>query len=112
MGTQVVIDIGSAMICFMATCYPALVGANTPTGEFTFEPYKTNKAGYGGTILVFKEQTNEVYAVHRAFNDSRRRQLKKGTEERKTITKGCVNIDDAAYKKLFSCCSRAKLIIK
>lgn len=113
---NVVIELGAALICFMGQCYPALVGDNTPTGQFKFTHYSTTAPGFGGTILVFKENEHEVWGVHKVINvpgQNRRARLKSPTvEDRKNVTAGCVNVDPKVYTKLVRCCSSADVIVR
>lgn len=113
---SVVIELGAALICFMGQCYPALVGDNTPTGEFRFTYYSTETPGFGGTILVFKEGEHEVWGVHKVINvpgQNRKQRLLTGiSDERKSITAGCVNVMPEVYYKLVECCSNSKVIIR
>lgn len=113
---NVVIELGAALICFMGQCYPALVGDSTPTGEYEFTYYSTETPGYGGSILVFKENENEVWGVHKVINvpgQNRKERLSAGTsDERKSITAGCVNVTPEVYYQLIDCCSNSKVIVK
>ncbi len=68
MSLDITVDIGAALICFMSTCYPALVGKDTPAGEYQLTHYTTTVPGYGGNLLVFKENAKYVWAIHRVTN--------------------------------------------
>lgn len=113
---EVVIDLGAAAICFLGSCYPALVGANTPTGAFQLKHYTTDAPGYGGDLLVFKEDDTSVWAIHRVINvpgQNRPERLKKDDpKERRFITAGCINLEPEVYDKLAECCSNSPMIIK
>lgn len=113
--TNVVVDLGMALICFMGSCHPALVGTGTPTGEFRIEHYTTNSRGYGGDVLVFVHDTDRVLAIHRVFRVAGQRRIERLQSDdprlRKNITNGCINVDPAVYDQLVECCSTSKLII-
>jgi hypothetical protein len=100
----------------MSSCHYALVGKNTPTGEFQLMHYTTEAPGYGGDLLVFKENEKEVWAIHRVLDIPGQQRLARlyspYAHHRKDITDGCVNIDPEVYKKLVECCSNSKVIIK
>ena len=114
---MVIVNLATALICFAGNCYPALIGANTPIGEYTIEQRATSSPGYGGDVLMFKEDDKMVYAVHRVitFNASQRRierlQLELPARAR-IITDGCINVMPEVYEKLVDCCSTETLLIK
>jgi hypothetical protein len=113
---EVIVDIGAAVICFMSTCYPALVGKDTPIGEYQLVHYSTDTPGYGGNLLVFKEDDNEVFAIHRVLDipgQNRFRRIRSdNVKDRQTITAGCVNIEPAVFDLLVDCCYASKVTIK
>lgn len=103
----ILINIASAMICFAGSCYPALVGKTTPTGEFSFTRYTTSSF-YGGDILAFHETHDSVYAVHRLIevtNQNRFARIKSDDARDRIVTNGCVNVTNEVYQKLLDCCS-------
>jgi hypothetical protein len=114
--SHIVVDMATAMICFMSSCYPALVGKDTPKGEFQLTHYSTTLPGYGGDLLVFKEGEKDVFAVHRVIDvpgQQRRERIKSSDPQRRiTITAGCVNVAPDVYRKLVDCCSDSKIVIK
>jgi hypothetical protein len=116
MSPQVVVELGTALICFLGQCYPALVGSTTPTGEFQLEHYTTETPGYGGDILVFKEEADSVIAIHRVLNvpgQQRRQRLESSRASHRThVTMGCVNVAPEVFEKLIDCCSSSTLTIK
>lgn len=116
MSFEVMVEVGLATICFLGNCYPALIGAETPKGEFQLQLYKTTLPNYGGDILVFKEQGNDVYAIHRVIDVPGQRRLErlqsKNPKERQMVTLGCINVDQTVYSLLVECCYDSKLIIK
>lgn len=115
MWPDVVVDLGTSVICFLSACYPALTGVNTPTGEFTLQPYSTDIRGYGGDVLVFKETEHVVFAIHRVIaveGQNREQRIKSEDSHDRIITNGCINITPEVYSALFDCCSGSKLIIK
>jgi len=100
--------LSAATICFGGMCYPALVGTQTPVGQFTVIHRPTRLPGYGGDVLVFHEDARYVYAVHRTW--SGREQLY-GTP-RRNITRGCINVQPEVYQRLVTCCNGARLVIR
>ena len=106
----ILVDLAAATICFLNQCYPALVGADTPTGEFQLEQVRTQEAGYGGDVVIFKETGNAVFAIHRVWllnpTQNRLQRLTSGdVSARKTITLGCINVMPDVYDKLVDCCN-------
>lgn len=112
---MVLVNLTAATICFLGQCYPALVGKNTPVGEFQLTPRITQKAGYGGDVLQFLEKEYSVYAIHRVYllNPAQRRaeRLKSDDPADRLITNGCINIDPKVYDKLMECCSHSTLTV-
>ena len=112
---MVTISLGAALICFAGHCYPALVGANTPAGEYQLVRREVNHSGYGGDLLQFKEDEKEVFAIHRVitFNPAQRRieRLRGGSPAWRTITDGCVNVEPEVYEALVNCCANETLTI-
>jgi hypothetical protein len=112
----VVVDIALAIICFASDCYPALVGNDTPVGEFEITHYSTSEPGYGGDILLFHREQNNLFAVHRVIDvpgQQRFARIKSPyAKHRLTVTAGCVNVEPEVYEKLVDCCSNSKVIIK
>ena len=105
-----------ASICFSGSCFPVLVGVNTPTGMFPLSQQQIQAAGYGGDILVYKEDQKYLWAIHRVYtlNPKERRVERlasKQVEQRRGITNGCINIMPDVYQKLVECCSKDVLII-
>jgi len=86
-------------------------------GEYKIVKYKTQAAGYGGDILVFKEDRTSVWAVHRVYtrNPKQRRleRLASGDpNQRRSITDGCINIMPDVYQKLVDCCAGQTMVVK
>jgi hypothetical protein len=113
---DVVVDVAAALICFASTCHPALVGNDTPRGEFTLAPYTIQDPRYGGDLLVFKHDDSGVYAIHRVLDLPGQQRLARlrspYAKHRITITAGCVNVDPEVYGQLMDCCSGSKITIK
>lgn len=117
---MVTVSIALATICFLSDgreeCHPALIGKDTPVGEFQLQLRLVESPGYGGDILQFKEDPTEVYAIHRVWLlrpwEKRDQRLKSKDPRQRRITKGCVNVDPKVYDALVTCCSTDKLVIK
>lgn len=113
---SIVVDISLALICFAGTCHNALVGQDTPRGEFSLAPYSIEDPRYGGDLLVFKHDSSGVYAVHRVVDvvgQQRAARLSSPkAEHRMTITAGCINVSNETYDLLMDCCSNSTISIK
>jgi hypothetical protein len=113
---DVTVDIDSAYVCFDDSCYPALVGRETPKGEFTLTQYSIEDPRYGGDLLVFKVGDEAVYAIHRVLDVPGQQRLARihspYSQHRVMVTNGCVNVTPEVYDKLIACCSKSKVTIK
>lgn len=114
---MVVVSLALASICFAGGCYPALVGSNTPAGTFALSQRETPEPGYGGDLLVYREDDRYVWAIHRVYtlNPGERRidRLASGKpEQRRGVTKGCINVMPEVYRMLVDCCSKDVLVIQ
>lgn len=92
---MITLFLAASLICFDGACYPALAGKSTPVGTFTLERAAAPEHPYGGSILVYQWSGREAYAIHRPFNDERRRLL--ANRSRARVTAGCINVDDSTY---------------
>ena len=116
----VTVSIALAMICFtprdVEKCAPILIGKHTPIGEYVLQQRLTESNGYGGDVLQFKEDENEVYAIHRLWllnpKERRAERIKSPNPLQRIITNGCINVEPEIYKELVDCCSTQRLIIK
>lgn len=114
---MVIVDVALALICFAGQCHHALVGPNTPTGEYQMVHAVTHLPGYGGDVLVFAEDDKMVYAIHRVYTLGRAQHREKrikseNAADRVGVTAGCINISPEVYEQLLDCCSNQTLIIK
>ena len=101
--TAAVVDRDRAEICMESDCRPVLIGKETPRGEYHLQLAKTDEAGYGGDVLVFKQDDTGTYAVHRIWTQKpseKRLERIQQDAERRIITNGCINVDDETYNKL------------
>jgi hypothetical protein len=112
---MIFVNLITASICFLGSCYPALIGVNTPIGVFNVEHRSTTQYGYGGDVLMFKEGDDSIYSIHRiiTFNSSQKRleRIVSNNIKDRTITDGCINVMPDVYEKLVECCSESELII-
>ena len=98
-----VVDLDRAEICMESDCRPVLIGKATPRGEYPLQLAKTDEKGYGGDVLVFKQDDTGAYAVHRIWTQTpseKRLERIQQDAERRIITNGCINVDDETYNKL------------
>jgi hypothetical protein len=113
---DVLVDIAAAVICFAGTCHNALVGNDTPRGEFTLAPYTIQDPRYGGDLLVFKQDRTGVFAVHRVLDVPGQQRLARlsspHAKHRITVTAGCINIAPEVFSELMDCCSTSTIVIK
>lgn len=113
---MVVVSLALASICFAGECHPVLVGNNTPAGTFPLSQQQTMEPGYGGDLLVYREDKKHLWAIHRVYtlNPKERRVewLASGSvDQRRAVTKGCINVMPDVYRKLVDCCSNDLLVI-
>ncbi|MDO4878784.1 MAG: murein L,D-transpeptidase [Neisseria sp.] len=103
---RVVVDKGKAQLCFpdSGQCHPVLVGKSTPKGRFKMNIYKTDKAGYGGDVIGFKEEKDFLFALHRVWtlkpSERRLERLASPNAADRIMTNGCINVSDEVYDKL------------
>lgn len=113
---DIIVELATALICFGSACHPALVGPDTPKGEYEIRHYRTETPGYGGDLLVFKMENNEAYAIHRVLDLPGQQRLARLNSpypsHRITVTAGCVNVSPEVYESLLECCTSSKLIIR
>ena len=98
-----VVNLDRAEICMGSDCRPVLIGKETPRGEYHLQLAKTDAKGYGGDVLVFKQDDIGTYAVHRIWTQrpsEKRLERIQQDAERRIITNGCINVDDATYNML------------
>lgn len=118
----IIVDVLLALICFSATpeepmqCHNALIGNDTPRGEFIVQQRLTDDKYYGGDVLQFREDEHEIYAIHRVWlgrpEERRERRLASPDARQRRITKGCINVSKEVYAMLVDCCSNSTLIVK
>lgn len=113
---MVIVDVALATICFLNSCYPALIGKDTPKGEFTLQLRIVQSPGYGGDVLQFSESEEALFAVHRVWlgrpAEQRKQRLQSSDPKRRIITKGCINVAPEVYEKLKTCCSNDSLSVR
>lgn len=114
---DVVVNLATSTICFLSSCYPALLGINTPKGVFDLQVREVVETQlYGREVLQFSETDTEWFAIHRVIKTPKLHRLEKlqstDPKIRRYVTNGCINVDDAVFEQLKSCCSSGKLQIK
>lgn len=109
---MVTVDVLAAVICFMGSCYPALVGKETPRGEFRLVEISMVglPAALGKTVLSFKETKTDIFAVHKTWPG--REQRYSHPPSKRLMTLGCINVEPHVYEKLENCCIGARIQIK
>jgi hypothetical protein len=113
---MIVVELSTALICFLGSCYPALIGNSTPTGTFSILKRITDQAGYGGDVLQFYEDDKNVFAIHRVWllnaKENRASRIKSSMAADRIITSGCINVSEDTYNKLIECCQGKRVEIK
>lgn len=118
----VIIDTLLAVICFASTpsepmtCHNALIGSETPKGEYTLRLRRFEDPLYGNSMLQFKETKTDVFGIHWTWlgkpSEQRQKRIKSTNVTDRFITQGCVNVEPLVYKKLVACCSNSKVLIR
>lgn len=104
--TDVVVSLSMATICFLNQCFPALVGAGTPTGVFPLQQAKITAPGYGGDVVLFARRKDGLHlAIHRRWDGApaqRRAERMRSPfpGDRQGITNGCINVDPQVYEAM------------
>ncbi|KLT73046.1 hypothetical protein PL75_05065 [Neisseria arctica] len=100
----VVVDTGRAELCMKGQCYPVLVGAATPKGDFPLQLIRTTRKGYGGDVLKFKETEKFIFAIHRVWtgkpSERRMERIVSPNAEDRKMTNGCINVTSDVYELL------------
>ncbi|ASK28503.1 L,D-transpeptidase [Neisseria chenwenguii] len=103
---KVVVDTSRAELCFAddKKCYPVLIGKTTPKGQFNLRLMRTEKPGYGGEVIGFKEQGDFLFALHRVWtqipSERRMQRIASKRVSDRIMTNGCINVTDKVYNKL------------
>ncbi|MDO4434053.1 MAG: murein L,D-transpeptidase [Alysiella sp.] len=103
---KVVVDTQKAELCFADTgdCHAVLIGKTTPKGTFPLTIYATEKAGYGGDVIGFKQEGDFLFALHRVWTlkpaERRMERLHSGSIAERIMTNGCINVSDDVYRRL------------
>lgn len=99
---KVIVDTSKAELCFAddRQCHPVLIGVATPKGTFGL----TDKPGYGGEVIGFKQEGDFLFALHRVWNqipsERRNERIASPSVSDRIMTNGCINVSDAVYEKL------------
>lgn len=103
----ITVKLALALICFPTPdqCHPALVGKTTPVGRYRLQRRYVVSPGYGGDVLVYREEPDALFAIHRVWTLlPRQRRLERlaspDPAQRRSITNGCVNVSTEVYEKL------------
>lgn len=117
MSAAVVVHLATAVICYLGKCEPALIGKNTPVGEFPIVHMRTPDPGYGGDVLAFAQNKDTIFAIHRIWllspRQHRMERIGNGVvEDRQDVTGGCVNVLPKVYEELLDCCNRKTVLIE
>ena len=103
---KVIVDTSKAALSFAddRQCYPVLIGVATPKGTFGLTLNSTDKPGYGGEVIGFKQEGDFLFALHRVWNqipsERRNERIASPSVSDRIMTNGCINVSDAVYEKL------------
>ena len=103
---KVIVDTAKAELCFadIGQCHPVLIGKTTPKGRFDLQIYRTDKAGYGGDVIGFKQEKDFLFALHRVWtlkpSERRLERIQSPLVADRIMTNGCINVGDEVYEKL------------
>lgn len=103
---KVVVNTETAELCFTDTqeCHPVLIGKTTPKGTFDMTIYATDKLGYGGDVIGFKQENNFLFALHRVWtlkpSEKRLERIASDKVADRIMTNGCINVQDPVYERL------------
>lgn len=113
---DVVVHIGVALLCFAQQCHPVLIGKDTPMGEYTLNQRLVSDPLYGGSVMQFKDDGLEIYAIHRVWlgkpKEHRAERIKSINPKDRIITNGCINVEDSVYNELITNYQGSHLIIE
>ncbi len=113
---DVTVLLGKALICFAGQCHPIIAGPDTPTGQYQLIQRFTRADGYGGDVLQFHETSKDIFAVHRVWTldkkvDRKSALLSTDPNYRRSLSRGCVNVDEKVYQELVDCKSCKTILI-
>ena len=103
---KVIVNTQTAELCFADThdCHRVLIGKTTPKGKFPMNIIRTDKKGYGGEVIGFKEENGFLFALHRVWlGKPSERRLERIVSDKvadRIMTNGCINVDDDVYERL------------
>lgn len=115
---DILVNLGTATLCFLGQCHPALVGDHSYPGTYQIVQRYTADPGYGGDVLKYNETPDAVYAIHRVWTlipaEHRRQRLASSDpKDRQHVTNGCINVDEAVYESLVKSCKEGcRLVIQ
>lgn len=115
---DVVVSLGMATICFAGQCHPALIGAQTPIGQFPIVHAQVLDPAYGGDVLAYaRRKDGRPLAIHRVWTQLPQqhrveRLASARAAERRGVTGGCINVMPDVFEKLVDCCSNQTLRIQ
>lgn len=103
---KVIVDTARAELCFPDTqdCHHVLIGKTTPKGLYPMTIMATEKAGYGGEVIGFKEEKGFLFALHRVWlgkpQERRLERIASHNVADRIMTNGCINVSDDVYERL------------
>lgn len=102
----ITVSIAAATLCMAGVCHPALVGAQTPVGQFRFWKVPVADPLYHGSVAAFAQDARGgTYAIHQVWlgaepTQHRAWRIAHGTAAERVISKGCINVTAGVYAQL------------
>ena len=101
----IVVYLASALLCIGGHCYPALIGNDTPTGNFPLVRRYVTAIGYGGDVMQYAETDRDLLAIHRVWLGNPRehraeRLASADPAQRRAVTHGCINVMPEVYEQI------------
>ena len=108
---SITVYLAASLLCISDVCYPALVGKETPIGQYQLRAVKTTDSGYGGSVLAFHEDPHGLFAIHRPWLERpyEKREERLAGKGSRVITAGCINVANDVYGWLENNCSTCSI---
>lgn len=101
---SVTVFLAKAIICFLGTCHPVVIGESTQPGDYMVQQRFVLDPMYGGDVLQYNETETSIQAIHRSISLRRDRLLENSSAlQRRTVSKGCINVQPGVYNELVNC---------
>lgn len=109
---DITVNLSAALLCVGINCYNVLIGSDktpTPVGTFEIEKKLTSAPFYGGSILVFKENEEFAWSIHKVWvgepSEKREWRIQQSDPNVRKISNGCINVSNSLYNYLEKYCA-------